>query len=80
MRLFKSERAPHVCWPLDDKNVASDTSTNFKSDRADHSSSMVLDLGSSENPIRYNMIEQSLVKEPVFPFWLNRKPKKRSRG
>ncbi|KAK7244677.1 hypothetical protein RIF29_39502 [Crotalaria pallida] len=52
MRLFKSERAPHVCWPLDDKNAASDTSTNFESDPADHSSSMVLDLGSSENPIR----------------------------
>ncbi|KAK7273293.1 hypothetical protein RIF29_14342 [Crotalaria pallida] len=48
IRLFKFERAPHVCWPLDDKNAASDTSTKFESDPADHSSSMVLDLGSSK--------------------------------
>ncbi|CAL0313802.1 unnamed protein product [Lupinus luteus] len=50
MRLFKSQRTPDVCWPLDDKNSASDASTNIESDPADYSSSMVLDLGSAQNP------------------------------
>lgn len=52
MRLFKSQRNHDVCWPLDDKIAASDASTDFESDPADHSSSMVLDLGSAQNPIR----------------------------
>ena len=52
MRLFKSQRSPDVCWPLDDNNAASDASTNSESDRVDHSGSMVLDLGSARNPIR----------------------------
>ncbi|MCH94493.1 THO complex subunit 2-like, partial [Trifolium medium] len=52
MRLFKSQRTPDVCWPLDDKNAASDPSTKFESDPADYSDSMVLDIGSNKNPIR----------------------------
>jgi THO complex subunit 2 len=48
MRLFKSQRTPDVCWPLDDKNAASDSSTNFESDPADSSGSMVLDFGSNK--------------------------------
>lgn len=52
MRLFKSQRIPDVYWPLDDKNAASDASTNFESDPADYSGSMILDIGSNKNPIR----------------------------
>lgn len=52
MRLFRSQRSPDVCWPLDDNNAASDASMNFESDPADHSGSLVLDLGSAKNPIR----------------------------
>ncbi|MCI26049.1 THO complex subunit 2-like, partial [Trifolium medium] len=52
MRLFKSQRSPDVCWPLDDKNAASDSSTNFESDPADSSGSMVLDIGSNKKQIR----------------------------
>lgn len=52
MRLFKSPRNPDVCWPLGDKDAASDASTNFESDPLDHSASMVLNLGSDQNPIR----------------------------
>ncbi|WJX48474.1 THO complex subunit 2 [Trifolium repens] len=48
MRLFKSQRTPDVCWPLDDKNAASDSSTNFESDPADSYGSMVLDFGSNK--------------------------------
>jgi THO complex subunit 2 len=52
MRLFKSQKTADVCWPLDDKNTASDPSTNFESDPADYSDSMVLDISSNKNPIR----------------------------
>lgn len=52
MRLFKSHRNPDVCWPLDDRSAASDVSSNIESDLADHSGSMVLDLGSAQSPIR----------------------------
>lgn len=52
MRLFKSQRNPDVCWPLDDKNAASDASSNSESDPVDYSGSMVLDLGSNQSPIR----------------------------
>ncbi|KAK7245886.1 hypothetical protein RIF29_40740 [Crotalaria pallida] len=31
-------------------------------------------------PVWYNMIEQGLVKEPVFSFWLNRKPEEAQGG
>jgi len=52
MRLFKSERTPNICWPLVDKNAASDSSASIESDPADYSGSMVLDIGSNKNPIR----------------------------
>jgi hypothetical protein len=52
MRLFKTQKTADVCWPLDDKNAANDPSTNFESDPADYSDSMVLDIGSNKNPIR----------------------------
>ncbi|KAE9597521.1 putative THO complex, subunitTHOC2, THO complex subunit 2 domain-containing protein [Lupinus albus] len=56
MRLFKSQRTPDVCWPLDDKDSASDASTNIESDPADYSSSMVLDLGSAQNPSSWSYL------------------------
>ncbi|XP_061374596.1 THO complex subunit 2 isoform X1 [Gastrolobium bilobum] len=56
MRLFKSQRSPEVFWPLDDKNDASDASTSFESDPADHSCSMVLDLGSAQNPVSWSYL------------------------
>ncbi|KAK7320119.1 hypothetical protein RJT34_04853 [Clitoria ternatea] len=56
MRLFKSQRNPDVCWPLDDKNTASDTSTNFESDPSDHTDSMVLDFGSAQNPLSWSCL------------------------
>ncbi|KAE9613874.1 putative THO complex, subunitTHOC2, THO complex subunit 2 domain-containing protein [Lupinus albus] len=56
MRLFKSQKAPDVCWPLDDKNAESDASINSESDPADHSSSMVLDLGAAQNPISWSYL------------------------
>ncbi|KAL2342397.1 hypothetical protein Fmac_003682 [Flemingia macrophylla] len=56
MRLFKSQRNPDVCWPLDDKNTTSDASTNFDSDPSDHSGSMVLNLGSAQNPISWSYL------------------------
>ncbi|CAJ2631336.1 unnamed protein product [Trifolium pratense] len=56
MRLFKSKRTPDVCWPLDDKNIASDPSTKFESDPADYSDSMVLDIGSNKNPISWSYL------------------------
>ncbi|XP_019437447.1 PREDICTED: THO complex subunit 2-like isoform X2 [Lupinus angustifolius] len=56
MRLFKSQRTPVVCWPLDDKNSASDASTNIESDPADYSCSMVLDLGSAQNPSSWSYL------------------------
>lgn len=56
MRLFKSQSNPNVCWPLDDKNAASDTSTNFESDPLDHSGSMVLNLGSGQNPLSWSCL------------------------
>ncbi|XP_073033887.1 aspartic proteinase-like [Primulina eburnea] len=31
-------------------------------------------------PVWYNMVEQGLVKEPVFSFWLNRNPEKEEGG
>ncbi|XP_027329279.1 aspartic proteinase-like [Abrus precatorius] len=31
-------------------------------------------------PVWYNMVEQGLVKEPVFSFWLNRKPEEEEGG
>ena len=31
-------------------------------------------------PFRYNMVEQGLVKEPVFSFWLNRKAEEEEGG
>jgi len=37
---------------MEDKYSASDSSTNFESDPADYSGSMVLDIGSNKNPIR----------------------------
>jgi len=52
MRLFKSQRNPDVCWPLDDKHAASDASSNTESDPLDNSGSMVLNCGSAQNPIR----------------------------
>ncbi|XLS53180.1 hypothetical protein HN51_013857 [Arachis hypogaea] len=54
MRLFKSQRSPDVCWPLDDNNAANDAST--ESDLVDHSGSMVLDLGSARNPISWQYL------------------------
>ncbi|KAI4313667.1 hypothetical protein L6164_026626 [Bauhinia variegata] len=54
MRLFKFQRSPYVCWPLDGRDAASDTSTNSDSDPPDHSSSMVLDLGSTQKPISWS--------------------------
>ncbi|KAL2615081.1 hypothetical protein AAZV13_08G044700 [Glycine max] len=56
MRLFKSPGNPDVCWPLDDKNAASDASMNFESDPLDHSASMVLNLGSAQNPISWSYL------------------------
>ncbi|CAL0312394.1 unnamed protein product [Lupinus luteus] len=56
MRLFKSQKAPDVFWPLDDKNAESDASINTESDPADHSSSMVLDLGAAQNPISWSYL------------------------
>ncbi|KEH24624.1 THO complex subunit 2 [Medicago truncatula] len=56
MRLFKSKRTPNVCWPLDDKNAASHSSANIESDPADYSGSMVLDIGSNKNPIRWSYL------------------------
>ncbi|KAG4391721.1 hypothetical protein GLYMA_05G241400v4 [Glycine max] len=56
MRLFKSPRNPDVCWPLGDKDAASDASTNFESDPLDHSASMVLNLGSDQNPISWSYL------------------------
>ncbi|GAU12866.1 hypothetical protein TSUD_73530 [Trifolium subterraneum] len=56
MRLFKSQRTPDVCWPLDDKNAASDSSTNFESDPADSSGSMVLDIGSNKKQISWSYL------------------------
>ncbi|RDX96895.1 THO complex subunit 2, partial [Mucuna pruriens] len=56
MRLFKSQRSPDVCWPLDDKNAGSDASTNFESDPLDDSGSMVLNLGSAQNPISWSYL------------------------
>nr|KYP61495.1 THO complex subunit 2 [Cajanus cajan] len=56
MRLFKSQRYPDVCWPLDDKNTASDASMNLESDPSDHSSSMVLNLGSAQSPISWSYL------------------------
>ncbi|KAK7398843.1 hypothetical protein VNO78_10016 [Psophocarpus tetragonolobus] len=56
MRLFKSLRNPDVCWPLDDKNVASDASMNFESNSSDHTGSMVLNLGSSQNSMSWSYL------------------------
>ncbi|XP_057417817.1 THO complex subunit 2 isoform X2 [Lotus japonicus] len=56
MRLFKSHRNPDVCWPLDDRSAASDVSSNIESDLADHSGSMVLDLGSGQSPISWSYL------------------------
>ncbi|KAI5382680.1 THO complex subunit 2 isoform X2 [Lathyrus oleraceus] len=56
MRLFKSQRTPNVCWPLDDRNAASDSSTNFESDPADHLGTMFLDTGSNKNPISWSYL------------------------
>ncbi|CAJ2675999.1 unnamed protein product [Trifolium pratense] len=56
MRLFKSQRSPDVCWPLDDKNAASDSSMNFESDLADSSGSMVLDIGSNKKQISWSYL------------------------
>ncbi|KAF7808544.1 THO complex subunit 2 [Senna tora] len=54
MRLFKSRRSPDVCWPLDDRNVTSDASTNSESDPAYHPGNMILDLGSAQNSISWS--------------------------
>lgn len=54
MRLFKSQKTPDVCWPMEDKYSASDSSTNFESDPADYSGSVVLDIGSNKNPISWS--------------------------
>ncbi|KAK7370058.1 hypothetical protein VNO80_12112 [Phaseolus coccineus] len=56
MRLFKSQRNPDVCWPLDDKHAASDASSNFESDPLDDSGSMVLNFGSAQNPISWSYL------------------------
>ncbi|WJX80372.1 hypothetical protein P8452_63383 [Trifolium repens] len=56
MRLCKSQKTPNVCWPLHDKNAASDPSTNFESDPADYSDSMVLDIGSNKSPIGWSYL------------------------
>lgn len=52
MRLFKCQRSPDVCWPLNDRNTESDASTNSETDPVDHSCSMVLDLGSAKKAVR----------------------------
>ncbi|CAJ1936729.1 unnamed protein product [Sphenostylis stenocarpa] len=56
MRLFKSQKNPDVYWPLDDKNSASDASSNIESIRLDNSGSMVLNLGSAQNPISWSYL------------------------
>ncbi|XP_028767157.1 THO complex subunit 2 isoform X1 [Neltuma alba] len=54
MRLFKSQRNPDLCWPLDDGNATSDASTNSETDPVDNTCSMVLDLGSAQKAVRWS--------------------------
>ncbi|KAM5566947.1 THO complex subunit 2 [Rosa sericea] len=53
MRLFKSPASSDVFWPLDNSDAQSITSANSESEVVQNSGNVVLDLGSTWNPITW---------------------------
>lgn len=51
MRLFKTPPSSDVFWPLDNNDAQSITSAISESEAAQNSGNVVLDLGSTWNPI-----------------------------